>query len=217
MDVRTSTTVDELKLKLPDQNKNHFQDLCGLPLSTYFSAVKLRWLKDNIPEIAKKIETDSCLFGTVDTWIIWNLTGATTNGIHVTDVTNASRTMLMNIKTCTWEPQLLNFFDISASILPEIRSSSEIYGLFANGSLKDCPLSGCLGDQQAALVGQHCLKKGQAKATYGTGCFLLYNTGIESVLSKHGLLTTVAYKFGADAKTVYALEGSLAIAGAAIT
>lgn len=217
MDARTSTTVDELKLKLPDHNKYHFQDLCGLPLSTYFSGVKLRWLKDNIPEIAKEMEADTCLFGTVDTWIIWNLTGATTNGIHVTDVTNASRTMLMNIKTCTWEPQLLNFFDIPASILPEIRSSSEIYGLFANGPLKGCPLSGCLGDQQAALVGQHCLEKGQAKATYGTGCFLLYNTGNESVLSTHGLLTTVAYKFGADAKPVYALEGSVAIAGAAIT
>lgn len=217
MDVRTSTTVDELKLKLPDQNKNHFQDLCGLPLSTYFSGVKLRWLRDNIPEIAKEIEADSCLFGTVDTWIIWNLTGGLDNGVHLTDVTNASRTMLMNIKTCTWEPQLLNFFDIPASILPEIRSSSEIYGLFANGPLKDCPLSGCLGDQQAALLGQYCLKKGQAKATYGTGCFLLYNTGTESVLSTHGLLTTVAYKLGANSETVYALEGSVAIAGAAIT
>lgn len=217
LDVRTSATVDALTENLPNQNKNHFQKLCGLPLSTYFSGVKLRWLKDNVPEIAISFESGDCLFGTVDTWILWHLTGGINSGVHVTDVTNASRTMLMNIETCTWEPELLKFFGIPATILPEIRSSSEVYGLFADGSLKGCPLSGCLGDQQAALVGQQCLKKGQAKATYGTGCFLLYNTGTENVLSTHGLLTTVAYKFGPDAKPIYALEGSVAIAGAAIT
>lgn len=177
LDVRTSSTVDELTEKLPDKNRNHFRELCGLPLSTYFSGVKLRWLKDNIPEVAKALQNGTCLFGTVDTWLLWNLTGGVQGGVFITDVTNASRTMLMNIKTCQWEQELCEFFEIPTTVLPEIRSSSEIYGTFADGALKGCPLAGCLGDQQAALVGQQCLSKGHAKATYGTGCFLLYNTG----------------------------------------
>lgn len=136
LDVRTASTVDQLAAKLPNQNKNHFQRLCGLPLSTYFSGVKLRWLKDNVPEVNAAIEKNRCMFGTIDTWLLWNLTGGTSNGIYVTDVTNASRTMLMNINTCKWEQELLDFFEISMTILPEIRSSSEIYGKIEYGALK---------------------------------------------------------------------------------
>lgn len=216
LDVRTSSTVDQLLKALPNQNKNHYQHLCGVPLSTYFSGVKLRWLIDNDETVAQAMRDGNCLFGTVDTWLLWNLTGGIDGGKHYTDVTNASRTMLMNIKTCKWDQELLDFFGIPSTILPEIRSSSEVYGKFASGPLKGGVLSAVLGDQQAALVGQHCLQKGDAKSTYGTGCFLLYNTGVESVLSEHGLLTTVAYQFGANNPPMYALEGSVAIAGAAI-
>lgn len=136
LDVRTASTVDNLAKKLPNQNKNHFQQLCGLPLSTYFSGVKLRWLKDNVPDVSAAIENNSCMFGTIDTWLLWNLTGGISNGVYVTDVTNASRTMLMNINTCKWEQKLLDFFEIPMTILPEIRSSSEIYGKFTYGALK---------------------------------------------------------------------------------
>lgn len=132
MDVRTSSTVDELTDKLPGKNRNYYQKLCGLPLSTYFSGVKLRWLKDNVPEVAQAIDEDACLFGTVDSWLLYHLTG----GVHVTDVSNASRTMLMNIETCQWDEELLDFFDVPASILPEIRSNSEVYGYFSDGPLK---------------------------------------------------------------------------------
>lgn len=177
LDVRTSSTIDTLVERLPDKNRNYFQSICGLPLSTYFSGVKLRWLQDNVPAVAKAIQNEECLFGTVDTWLLWNLTGGKNGGAHITDVTNASRTMLMNIKSRLWDTELCEFFEISTSVLPEIRSSSEVYGTFAKGPIQGCPLSGCLGDQQAALVGQQCLLTGEAKATYGTGCFLLYNTG----------------------------------------
>lgn len=216
-DARTSSTVDILEQKLPNKDKNHYQRRCGLPLSTYFSGVKLRWLKDNVEEVAKSMDDGTCLFGTVDSWLLYHLTGGPSGGAHVTDVTNASRTMLMNIETCNWDTELLQFFELPESILPEIRSSSEVYGYFSDGPLKGIPLCGCLGDQQAALVGQQCFKKGQAKATYGTGCFLLYNTGTDNITSSHGLLTTVAYQFGSESKPVYALEGSVAIAGAAIS
>lgn len=177
LDVRTSSTVDTLLQNIPNQDKKYFQAACGLPLSTYFSGVKLRWLKDNVAAVAKAIEDDVCLFGTVDTWLLWNLTGGPNGGIHITDVTNASRTMLMNIKSRLWDTDMCQFFDIPPQVLPEIRSSSEVYGVFARGPLLGVPLSGCLGDQQAALVGQQCLSTGEAKATYGTGCFLLCNTG----------------------------------------
>lgn len=135
-DARTSSTVDELVKKLPNNDKNHFRKVCGVPLSTYFSGVKLRWLKDNVPEVTLAMENGSCLFGTVDSWLIYNLTGGISEGIHITDVTNASRTMLMNIATCTWDRELLDFFGLPSSILPEIRSSSEIYGYFSDGPLK---------------------------------------------------------------------------------
>lgn len=177
LDVRTSSTIDKLVKLLPNEDRNHYQQLCGLPLSTYFSGVKLRWLQDNVIDVAKAIENNECLFGTVDTWLLWNLTGGKNGGIHITDVTNASRTMLMNIQTRLWDTELCQFFNVSPNVLPEIRSSSEVYGVFATGPIQGCPLAGCLGDQQSALVGQQCLETGEAKATYGTGCFLLYNTG----------------------------------------
>lgn len=216
--MRTSSTVDHLVDTIPNnsRNKNYLKPLCGLPISTYFSALKIRWLKDNVNSVKQAIEAENCLFGTVDTWLLWNLTGGLSGGVHITDVTNASRTMLMNIETLQWDSHLLKFFDLPKHILPKICSSAEIYGNVYKGSLKGVPISGCLGDQQAALVGQCCLKRGQAKATYGTGCFLLYNTGSTIVNSTHGLLTTVGYQLGKKGTPVYALEGSVAIAGAAM-
>ncbi|RDD40913.1 Glycerol kinase [Trichoplax sp. H2] len=216
LDTRTSTTVDKLVDKAPTKKADYLQKKCGLPISTYFSAVKLRWLIDNCEEVRKAIAEDRCMFGTVDCWLIWNLTGGPNGGRHYTDVSNASRTMLMNIATQEWDPELCEFLGVPQSVLPEIKSSAEIYGYMAEGPMKGIPVSGCLGDQQAALVGQCCLQKGLAKNTYGTGCFLLYNTGTELIFSEHGLLTTVAYKMGADQPTYYALEGSVAIAGAVI-
>lgn len=139
-DSRTSSTVDELVQKLPNQNKNHYQQLCGVPLSTYFSGVKLRWLKDHVPEVAQAIQNGSCMFGTIDSWLIYNLTGGVSGGLHMTDVTNASRTMLMNIQNCSWDDELLDFFGLPVSILPEIKSSSEVYAYISDGSLKVCPI-----------------------------------------------------------------------------
>ena len=216
LDARTKVTVEKLISKAPTCSKEALQDKCGLPLATYFSAVKLRWLLDNNSVVKTAVANKQCLFGTVDTWLLWNLTGGTENGKHYTDVTNASRTMLMSLQTQQWDSDLCNFFEIPRHILPEIKSSSEIYGVIQKGVLKDVPISGILGDQQAALVGQHCLQKGDAKNTYGTGNFLLYNTGTDIVFSKHGLLTTIAFKFGQDNPTHFALEGSIAITGAAI-
>ncbi|XP_070548110.1 glycerol kinase-like isoform X2 [Ptychodera flava] len=216
LDSRTGPTVEALIDKAPGKNKDYLQPLCGLPLSTYFSAVKLRWLMDNNEAVQQAIKEDRCMFGTVDSWLLWNMTGGLNGGLHITDVTNASRTMLMNINTLQWDDKLCKFFDIPKSVLPEIRSSAEVYGTLKGGPLTGLPISGVLGDQQAALVGQTCFTKGMAKNTYGTGCFLLYNTGEEAVLSKNGLLTTVAYKLGKDKPTVYALEGSIAIAGACV-
>lgn len=217
LDTRNKDTVDKYIAKTKGFDANYLKSLCGLPISTYFSALKIRWLIDNVPSVQKAIENKRCYFGNVDSWLIWNLTGGNAGGLHMTDVTNASRTMLMNIHTLKWDPVLLKFFDIPLEILPEIRSSSEVYACITNGVLQGVPISGCLGDQQAALVGQMCLKPGQVKNTYGTGCFLLCNTGSVSMWSNHGLLTTVAYRFGPTAPVIYALEGSVAVAGAAIT
>lgn len=215
LDMRTASTVDKILLN-GKRNKNFLQSVCGLPVSTYFSALKIKWLIDNVPEVQKAIDEGRCLFGTIDTWIIWNLTGGVNNGLHITDVTNASRTMLMNIDTLMWDPYLCKIFDIPESILPKIRSSSEIYGCVTQSAIQGIPISGCLGDQQAALVGQTCFQIGQAKCTYGTGCFLLYNTGTAIVHSTHGLLTTVGYQLGKNKPPVYALEGSIAVAGVAM-
>ncbi|KAK6622653.1 hypothetical protein RUM43_008495 [Polyplax serrata] len=216
LDMRTSSTVDEVLSKVKNNDAEYLKPLCGLPISTYFSALKIKWLIDNVDEVRQAIKEDRCLFGTIDSWLIWNLTGGPNGGHHVTDVTNASRTMLMNISTLKWDSRLCDFFGVPMSILPKIFSSSEIYGYLTEKVLLGVPISGCLGDQQSALVGQMCFKQGQAKNTYGTGCFLLYNTGTLMVHSNHGLLTTVAYKLGRNAHPIYALEGSVAIAGAAM-
>uniref|UniRef100_A0A672IW90 Probable glycerol kinase n=1 Tax=Salarias fasciatus TaxID=181472 RepID=A0A672IW90_SALFA len=206
LDLRTQSTVERLISKTPGRNKNHFKNQTGLPISTYFSAVKLRWMLDNVDEVRRAVLAGRALFGTVDSWIIWCLTGGKDGGVHCTDVSNASRTMLFNIHTMEWDSELCRYFDVPMEILPDIRSSSEIYGYMKCGSLAGVPISGCLGDQSAALVGQTCLQEGQAKNTYGTGCFLLRNTGTKPVMSDHGLLTTVAYKLGKDAPACYALE-----------
>ncbi|XP_048052988.1 glycerol kinase isoform X2 [Megalobrama amblycephala] len=222
LDLRTQSTVERLINKTPSRNKNHLKHKTGLPISTYFSAVKLRWLMDNVEKVHEAVLSHRAMFGTVDSWLIWCLTGGKKGGVHCTDVTNASRTMLFNIHTLDWDPELCTYFDIPMEILPKVRSSSEIYGLMKissnlkSGPLTGVPISGCLGDQSAALVGQMCFKDGQAKNTYGTGCFLLKNVGTKPVMSDHGLLTTVAYKLGRDKPACYALEGSVAIAGAVV-
>ncbi|KAM5159614.1 glycerol kinase 2 [Callospermophilus lateralis] len=215
LDLRTQSTVENLSKKIPGNN-NFVKSKTGLPLSTYFSAVKLRWMLDNVRNVQKAVEEGRALFGTIDSWLIWSMTGGVNGGVHCTDVTNASRTMLFNIHSLEWDKELCDFFEIPMNILPNVWSSSEIYGLMKSGALEGVPISGCLGDQSAALVGQMCFQEGQAKNTYGTGCFLLCNTGRKCVFSEHGLLTTVAYKLGRDKPVCYALEGSVAIAGAVI-
>jgi glycerol kinase len=192
-----------------------FRSRTGLPLSTYFSALKLRWLLENISGARRQADAGELLFGNIDSFLLWKLTGAESNGVHATDVTNASRTQLMNLKTLEWDDELLRALAIPRQVLPQIRSSSEIYGNVAQGPLKGVAIAGILGDQQAALVGQTCFRSGEAKNTYGTGCFLLMNTGTKPTESKHGLLTTVAYKLGKE-PAQYALEGSVAIAGALV-
>lgn len=189
--------------------------ITGLPLATYFSALKIRWLLAHVPGAREQAEAGELAFGTIDTWLIWNLTGGPGRGVHVTDVTNASRTQLMSLQTLQWDPELLGTFDVPEAILSRIASSSEVYGTAELPSLAGVPIAGVLGDQQAALAGQTCFQPGQAKNTYGTGCFLLLNTGTKPVLSSHGLLTTLAYKFGKQ-PAHYALEGSVAVTGALV-
>ena len=176
----------------------------GLPLATYFSAFKIRWLLENVAGLRARAEAGEILFGNVDTFLLWKLTGGPDGGVHATDVTNASRTQLMNLATLAWDREILTTFDIPAAILPQIRSSSEFYGEARLASIQGVPIAGILGDQQAALVGQTCLEEGEAKNTYGTGCFLLMNTGARPVQSNAGLLTTVAYKLGSAARTLRA-------------
>ncbi|CAK1581924.1 unnamed protein product [Parnassius mnemosyne] len=212
-DVRTSKIVDDLIKTKGAQCVNAVAQTSGLPLSTYFTSVKLRWLLQNITIIKHAVAAGECLAGTIDSWLIWNLTGGINGGVHATDVTNASRTQLMSLRSLQWDKGLLRFFDIPIQILPKIKSSSEIYGYISTGSLLGTPIAGCLGDQQAALIGQNCMRFGEAKCTFGTGCFLLYNTDESIVHSQNGLLTTVAYKLGPDAPPIYALEGSVAVAG----
>ncbi|MEU8899242.1 glycerol kinase GlpK [Nocardia sp. NPDC048505] len=181
---------------------------CGLPLLSYFAAPRIRWILDDQPGLRARAERGELLFGTMDTWLIWNLTGGPDGGVHVTDVTNAGRTMLMHLETLDWDEELLGFFDVPRALLPEIRSNAEIYGRTAYG----IPIAAALGDQQAALFGQTCFDAGEAKCTYGTGSFLLANTGTAPVYSEHGLLTTVGFRIGA-APAHYALEGSMAATG----
>jgi glycerol kinase len=211
-DMRTEDYVREFSR---DGGQDRFRAKTGLPLATYFSALKIRWLLKNIPGLRERAAAGEVLFGNIDTFIVWSLTGGPQGGIHVTDVSNASRTQLMNLEKLSWDRDILNAFEIPEAILPQIRSSSEAYGTARLNAIQGVPIAGILGDQQAALVGQACFRKGEAKNTYGTGCFLLMNTAERIVPSNHGLLTTVAYKFGAQ-PAHYALEGSVAITGALV-
>lgn len=212
-DTRTSPIVREVA---GDEGVDKYRDRVGLPINTYFSGTKIKWILDNVEGAREKAEAGDLLFGTTDCWVLWNMTGGVEGGVHKTDVTNASRTLLMNLETLQWEPDICADFGIPMSMLPEICSSSEIYGVGrAHGLLKDIPISGILGDQQAATFGQACFTPGMAKNTYGTGCFMLMNTGEEIVFSNNGLLTTLCYKIG-DQKAVYALEGSIAVAGSLV-
>ncbi|HLF98052.1 MAG TPA: glycerol kinase GlpK [Methylococcaceae bacterium] len=209
------TRTAELCARLAaDGGQDWIRAKTGLPIATYFSAPKLQWLLEHVDGARRRAARGELLFGTIDTWLIWNLTGGPNGGVHVTDASNASRTLLMNLATLDWDPELLDSLAIPREILPEIRSSSEIYAT-ATGILAGVPVAGDLGDQQAALFGQTCLDVGDAKNTYGTGCFMLLNTGHAIVPSRHGLLTTVAYRLGRD-RPVYALEGSVAVTGALV-
>lgn len=205
-DTRTDSICVELA---KDGGQDPFRAKTGLPLATYFSGPKIKWILDNVSGTRERAEKGEVLFGNIDTWVIWNLTGA-----HITDVTNASRTMLMNLNTLDWDDEILKLLGIPRTMLPEIRSSSEDYGT-AKGALGGVSIAGDLGDQQAALFGQACYSAGEAKNTYGTGCFMLLNTGEKPVPSTSGLLTTLGYKIGKQ-KAVYALEGSIAITGALV-
>lgn len=211
MDTRTQAQVDQLAAQGAGEM---VRAKTGLPLATYFSALKLAWLLGAVSGAREKAAKSEALFGTIDCWLIWNLTGGAEGGRHVVDATNASRTQLMNLATLQWDEELLRLFDIPPACLPQIRSSSEVYGECV-GALAGVPLAGALGDQHAALLGQACLNAGDAKNTYGTGCFLLMNTGETPHVSTKGLLTTLAYKLGEE-RPAYALEGSIAIAGALV-
>jgi glycerol kinase len=195
--------------------QDRFRALTGLPLATYFSALKLQWLLEHVPNARRAAESGDALFGTIDSWLLWNLTGGPKGGLHLTDVTNASRTQLMGLATLDWEPQLLSEFGIPRACLPRITASSQIYGEARATALAGTPVAGMLGDQHAALVGQAALLPGEAKNTYGTGCFVLVNTGVTPVASKAGLITTLAYQLGGQ-PPCYALEGSIAITGALV-
>jgi glycerol kinase len=206
-DTRTDHLVRELA---QDVGQDRFRERSGLPLATYFSGPKVMWLLEHIPGLRERAEAGDVLFGTVDSWLIWRLTGR-----HLTDVTNASRTMLMNLRTLSWDDDLLDAMGVPRAMLPEIRPSSEVYGEAAEGPLRGVPVAAALGDQQAALFGQTCFSPGEAKCTYGTGSFLLFNTGAQPVMSSSGLVTTLACRVGEEPPT-YALEGSIAVTGALV-
>ncbi len=210
-DTRTDVICNRLA---KEGGQDRFRAKTGLPLATYFAGPKIRWMLDNVEGLQEAAERGDALFGTIDTWLIWNLTGGVKGGIHVTDVTNASRTLMMSLETLDWDPEILDTLCIPRKILPEIRPSSTVYG-YTKNLFGNVPVAGVLGDQQAALFGQTCFNPGEAKNTYGTGCFMLMNTGEKIIPSKSGLLTTMAYQIG-DQPAVYALEGSIAIAGALV-
>jgi glycerol kinase len=212
-DTRTQPIVDRLAA---DGGVERFKQTVGLPLATYFSGTKIVWILENVEGAREKAEAGDLLFGTTDSWVTWNLTGGTDGGVHVTDVTNASRTLFMDLETLQWDDEILAAFDVPRSMLPEIKSSSEIYGTAeASSLLREVPIAGILGDQQAATFGQAAFDTGESKNTYGTGNFLIFNTGEEIVRSQNGLLTTLGYKLG-DAKPHYALEGSIAVTGSLV-
>ncbi|MCM3656468.1 glycerol kinase GlpK [Agromyces mediolanus] len=212
-DTRTQDIVDRLAA---DGGVERFKAKVGLPLATYFSGTKIVWILENVEGAREKAEAGNLLFGTTDSWVLWNLTGGVDGGVHATDVTNASRTMFMDLETLAWDDEILAAFGVPRSMLPEIKSSSEVYGVAeASSLLRETPIAGILGDQQAATFGQAAFEAGEAKNTYGTGNFLIFNTGTDIVHSKNGLLTTVGYKLG-DAPVHYALEGSIAVTGSLI-
>jgi glycerol kinase len=216
-DTRTKGLANKLKAK---DGADELQNLCGLPISTYPSSVKLLWLLEHVEAVRKAYDEGRLTFGTVDTWLLYHLNGGKEKNILVTDATNASRTMFMNLYTLEYDDKLLDFFglDCNKLTLPKIvpSSSPDAFGTLTYGPLKGVRIAGCLGDQSAALVGQQGFSPGSAKNTYGTGCFLLYNVGEKPVISKHGLLATIAYHFGGERKPVYALEGSIAVAGSGV-
>ena len=211
-DTRTDTICDRL---MADGGQDRFRAKTGLPIATYFSGPKVRWILENVEGARARADAGDLMFGNMDTWVIWNLTGGVDGGLHITDVSNASRTMLMDLATLEWDDELLSAIGVPRSMLPEIKGSSEVYGEAKTAAVAGVPVAGDLGDQQAALFGQTCFAVGEAKNTYGTGNFLLLNTGTEAVQSKNGLITTAAYRIG-DNPTVYALEGSIAITGALV-
>ncbi len=213
-DTRTDKICNALA---KDGGQDRFRAKVGLPLATYFSGPKVRWILDNVAGVREAAEKGEAVFGNIDTWVIWNITGGVDGGAHVTDVSNASRTMLMNLATLDWDDEICGIMGVPKKMLPAVKPSSAVYGhTLENGPFGGrIPVSGDLGDQQAATVGQACFSPGEAKNTYGTGCFMLLNTGTEAVQSKNGLLTTLCYKFG-DEPAVYALEGSIAITGALV-
>jgi len=212
-DTRTQSIVDKLA---KDGGVERYKEIVGLPLATYFSGTKIVWILDNVEGARAKAEAGDLMFGTTDTWVLWNLTGGVNGGVHVTDVTNASRTLFMDLKTLSWRQDILDDFGVPASMLPEIKSSSEVYGTAeSNSLLREVPIAGILGDQQAATFGQAAFDAGEAKNTYGTGNFLIFNTDTEIIHSKNGLLTTLGYKLG-DEPAHYALEGSIAVTGSLI-
>jgi glycerol kinase len=210
-DTRTDQICNELSA---DGGQDRFRAKTGLPIATYFSGPKIKWILDNVDGARANAESGDVVFGNIDTWVIWQLTGGPDGGVHVTDVTNASRTMMMNLETLDWDDEILGILGVPRAMLPQVRASSEVYGE-AKGDLAGIPVAGDLGDQQAALFGQTCFAVGEAKNTYGTGNFLLLNTGNEAVQSKSGLLTTLAYKIG-DQPATYCLEGAIAITGALV-
>jgi glycerol kinase len=206
---------DEVAEFSRDGGQDRFRDKTGLPLSTYFSALKIRWILNHVPGAREQAEAGDIVFGTVDSFLVWRLSGGPSGGAHLTDVTNASRTQLMNLETLEWDREILRFYEIPEIMLPRIRSSSEVYVTAQLDAIQGVPIAAILGDQQAALVGQTCFRLGEAKCTYGTGCFLLMNTGRDLVPSEHGLITTLAYRLG-EQPAEYALEGSVAISGALV-
>jgi glycerol kinase len=211
-DTRVADYVSELA---KSGGQDRFRSKTGLPLTTYFSGLKIRWILEHVKGAREAAEAGDLIFGNIDTFLIWHLTGSVQGGVHITDVTNASRTQLMDLNTLSWDPEILETLGIPEAMLPGIHSSSETYGYAKEPAVQDVPIAGILGDQQAALVGQTCFEPGEAKNTYGTGCFLLMNTGTRKIDSKSGLLTTMAYKLG-DQPAHYALEGSIAITGALV-
>jgi len=211
-DTRVEDAVAEFSR---DGGQDRFRQRTGLPLAAYFSGLKIRWVLNNVPGARAQAEAGDVVFGNIESFLVWKLTGGIQGGIHITDVTNASRTQLMDLQTLQWDKDMLSLYGIPEKMLPQVRSSSEVYGVAQLASVKDVPIAGILGDQQAALFGQTCFNAGEAKNTYGTGCFLLMNTGSTPVHSKYGLITTLAYKLG-NQPAQYALEGSIAVTGALV-